>query len=149
MNILQVQDDLKNFSEEQLVNEMQMPSGNAPQFLVLSELNRRKRMKTSYDASMAQNEPTVAEDAVASAGVPQTGIAGMAKAMAPKSESSLVAPMQQNVSMQQNAPMQQAIPMKSGGDLSTEIRRTINYLNASSDKSKSELEDIKNKLTLD
>ena len=44
MNILQVQDDLKNFSEEQLVNEMQMPSGNAPQFLVLSELNRRKRM---------------------------------------------------------------------------------------------------------
>ena len=149
MNILQVQDDLKNFSEEQLVDEMQMPSGNAPQFLVLSELNRRKRMKTSYDASMAQNEPTVAEDAVASAGVPQTGIAGMAKAMAPKSESSLVAPMQQNVSMQQNAPMQQAIPMKSGGDLSTEIRRTINYLNASSDKSKSELEDIKNKLTLD
>ena len=149
MNILQVQDDLKNFSEEQLVNEMQMPSGNAPQFLVLSELNRRKRMKTSYDASMAQNEPTVAEDAVASAGVPQTGIAGMAKAMAPKSESSLVAPMQQNVSMQQNAPMQQAIPMQSGGDLSTEIRRTINYLNASSDKSKSELEDIKNKLTLD
>ena len=149
MNILQVQDDLKNFSEEQLVDEMQMPSGNAPQFLVLSELNRRKRMKTSYDASMAQNEPTVAEDAVASAGVPQTGIAGMAKAMAPKSESSLVAPMQQNVSMQQNAPMQQAIPMQSGGDLSTEIRRTINYLNASSDKSKSELEDIKNKLTLD
>ena len=149
MNILQVQDDLKNFSEEQLVNEMQMPSGNAPQFLVLSELNRRKRMKTSYDASMAQNEPTVAEDAVASAGVPQTGIAGMAKAMAPKSESSLVAPMQQNVSMQQNAPMQQAVPMQSGGDLSTEIRRTINYLNASSDKSKSELEDIKNKLTLD
>lgn len=143
MNILQVQDDLKNFSEEQLVNEMQMPSGNAPQFLVLSELNRRKRMKTSYDASMAQNEPTVAEDAVASAGVPQTGIAGMAKAMAPKSESSLVAP------MQQNAPMQQAVPMQSGGDLSTEIRRTINYLNASSDKSKSELEDIKNKLTLD
>ena len=38
MNILQLQDDLKNFSEEQLVNEMRRPSGTAPQYLVLSEI---------------------------------------------------------------------------------------------------------------
>ena len=42
MNLLQVQDDLKNFSQDQLVKEMQQPSGSTPQFLVLSELNRRK-----------------------------------------------------------------------------------------------------------
>ena len=35
MNIIDIQDQLKNFSEDQLINEMQMPSGNAPQFLVL------------------------------------------------------------------------------------------------------------------
>ena len=34
MNIIDIQDQLKNFSEDQLINEMQMPSGNAPQFLV-------------------------------------------------------------------------------------------------------------------
>ena len=45
MNVIQIQDDLKNFSEDQLIKEMQRPSGNAPQFLVLSELNRRKRVK--------------------------------------------------------------------------------------------------------
>ena len=41
MNIIDIQDQLKNFSEDQLINEMQMPSGNAPQFLVLSEIQRR------------------------------------------------------------------------------------------------------------
>ena len=38
MNIIELQDNLKNFSEDQLVNEMQTPSGMIPQFLVLSEL---------------------------------------------------------------------------------------------------------------
>ena len=43
MNIMQVQDDLKNFSQEQLIKEIQRPSGMAPQFLVLSEINRNLR----------------------------------------------------------------------------------------------------------
>ena len=85
MNVLQVQDDLKNFSQDQLIKEMQQPSGNAPQFLVLSELNRRKRVKGDFEARQAQNQPTVAEEAVASAGVPQSGMMGMSEAMAPQS----------------------------------------------------------------
>ena len=93
MNILQIQDDLKNFSEEQLVNEMQMPSGSAPQYLVLSEMNRRKRVKADYEANQAQDQNTVAEEAIASAGVPQQGLGMMAQAMAPKSEGSLPQPM--------------------------------------------------------
>jgi len=92
MNILQLQDDLKNFSEEQLVNEMRRPSGTAPQYLVLSEMNRRQRVKSDYQAAQASDPSTVAEEAVASAGVPASGIMGMAQAMAPKSESSLSAP---------------------------------------------------------
>ena len=54
MNVIQIQDDLKNFSEDQLIKEMQQPSGSAPQFLVLSELNRRKRVKGEYAARQAQ-----------------------------------------------------------------------------------------------
>ena len=85
MNIIDIQDQLKNFSEDQLINEMQMPSGNAPQFLVLSEIQRRKRMRDDFAKRQAAQQPTVAEEAVAAAGVPQSGIAGMSEAMAPKS----------------------------------------------------------------
>ena len=85
MNLLQVQDDLKNFSQDQLVKEMQQPTGSTPQFLVLAELNRRKRVKGDYEARQSQNQPTVAQEAVASAGVPQEGMMGMPEAMAPQS----------------------------------------------------------------
>ena len=85
MNIIDIQDQLKNFSEDQLINEMQMPSGNAPQFLVLSEIQRRKRMRDDFAKRQAAQQPTVAEEAIAAAGVPQSGIAGMSAAMAPKS----------------------------------------------------------------
>ena len=85
MNLLQVQDDLKNFSQDQLVKEMQQPSGSTPQFLVLSELNRRKRVKGDFEARQAKQQPTVAQDVVASAGVPQQGMMGMSEAMAPAS----------------------------------------------------------------
>ena len=85
MNVLEIQDNLKNFSEQQLVKEMQQPSGNAPQFLVLAELSRRKRVKGDFEARQAQQQPTVAEEAVASAGVPQQGMMGMSEAMAPAS----------------------------------------------------------------
>ena len=85
MNVIQIQDDLKNFSEDQLIKEMQQPSGSAPQFLILSELNRRKRVKGEFAARQAQQQPTVAEEVVASAGVPQSGMMGMSEAMAPAS----------------------------------------------------------------
>ena len=71
---------------------MRRPSGTAPQYLVLSEMNRRQRVKSDYQAAQASDPSTVAEEAVASAGVPASGIMGMAQAMAPKSESSLSAP---------------------------------------------------------
>ena len=86
MNVLEVQEALKDFSQEQLIKEMQMPSGQAPQFLVLSELNRRQRMKQDFEARQAQQQPTVAEKLVAAAGAPQGGIGAMAQAMAPQTD---------------------------------------------------------------
>jgi hypothetical protein len=87
MNVIEIQDKLKNFSQDQLVGEMQNPTGNAPQFLVLSEITRRQKMVNDDKIRQAkQNEMTVAQEAVAAAGVPQDGIAGMARAMAPKTD---------------------------------------------------------------
>ena len=87
MNIVKLQDQLKNFSQDQLVREMQAPSGNAPQFLVLGEIMRRKRMQDDFTAQNAKDEGgTVAEEAIAAAGVPQGGIADMARALAPSTD---------------------------------------------------------------
>ena len=89
MNIIQVQDDLKNFSEQQLIDEMQSPSGMAPQFLVLSELTRRRRVKEDFNARQAEQQPTVAQEAIAAAGMPQEIMPQMAESLAPKSASEL------------------------------------------------------------
>jgi len=106
MNILEVQNRLKNFSQEQLVQEMQRPSGQAPQFLVLSELQRRKQMQADFAKQQSQqDQTTVAQDAVAAAGVPQGGIAQMARSMAPKTNTT------QNTGIASVAPQ----GMKSGG----------------------------------
>lgn len=84
MNIVEVQDNLKNFSQDQLINEINQPSGMVPQFLVLTELGRRNRIKQDMEGRQAQNQPTVAQEVVSAAGVPQGGIMDMARSMAPK-----------------------------------------------------------------
>ncbi len=114
MNIIQVQDDLKNFSEQQLIDEMQSPSGMAPQFLVLSELTRRKRVKEDFNARQAERQPTVAQEAIAAAGMPQEGLPAMAEALAPKSASELSEGVGTSMPMSMRQPMQ----MQSGGLLS-------------------------------
>jgi hypothetical protein len=87
MNMFQLQERIKDFSKDQLVREMQQPSGAVPPFLVLSELQRRTRMEKAFQAEQAQGQQsTVAQDAIAAAGVPQGGIADMARAMAPQTD---------------------------------------------------------------
>ena len=114
MNIIQVQDDLKNFSEQQLIDEIQSPSGMAPQFLVLAELTRRKRVKEDFNARQAEQQPTVAQEAIAAAGMPQEGLPAMAEALAPKSASELSEGIGTSMPMSMRQPMQ----MQSSGLLS-------------------------------
>jgi hypothetical protein len=125
MNILDVQDKLKNLSEQQLVQEMQMPSGSAPQFLVLSEITRRKRMRDDLMSSQQMPQQTVAEEAIAMAGMPQEGLGQMAQAMAPQSDTV------QNTGISQLMP--QAAPvqgMAEGGPVrgSTIVRNGRRYI---------------------
>lgn len=99
MNLFELQERLKDFSKDQLVKEMQMPSGSAPPYLVLSELQRRTRMEQAMKADGQQApQSTVAEDMVAAAGVPQGGLGDMARAMAPQTDmvqNDAAAPVQQ------------------------------------------------------
>jgi len=83
LDVLEVQDQLKNFSQEQLIKEMQMPSGSIPQFLVLSELNRRRTMSQDLAKRQSADQPTVKEEVVASSGMPMEKASMMAQQMAP------------------------------------------------------------------
>ena len=114
-NMIQLQDNLKNFSDQQLVREMQMPSGQVPQFLILTELGRRKRMKDDFSRQQAAGAPTVAEETVATAGMPVGASTDMAKSMAPKTS------MAENTGIGTMMP-KQPTRMADGGDVEPKNR---------------------------
>jgi hypothetical protein len=67
MNILQLSEALKGVPKDFLIKEATMPSGNYPQFLVVSELSRRTAMEKQFAGIAAQqNQPqeTVADRTV-------------------------------------------------------------------------------------
>jgi hypothetical protein len=103
MNMIELQDKLKNFSQDQLVSMMQQPTGEAPQFMVLSEITRRQKMQQEATKTPTQS---VAQEAVAAAGVPQGGIADMARSLAPQTN------VAQNTGVNPAAPPQ-GMPMPS------------------------------------
>ena len=100
MNIIEIQDSLKDLPDSALMKEMQAPTGSAPQFLVLSELKRRKRMRDDFQRRQNADMKTVAEEVVTAAGAPQEGIMQMSRAMAPNSS------IAQNTGMDMAAPVQ-------------------------------------------
>ena len=75
MNLIDIEDRLKDLSDQQLIQQMQRPDGTAPQFLVMSELKRRKEMR---DRAPAPETTTVKDDLV------QQGIASVANQMLPQ-----------------------------------------------------------------
>ena len=110
MSIIDLQESLKDVSDDGLVKAFR--SGSAPQFLVLGELQRRKRMRDEYKRQEAADMPTVAEEMIAGAGVPQGGLMAMAGAMAPKTN------VAQDTGLAQAMPMQATRapqPMADGG----------------------------------
>jgi len=100
MNLVELQDKLKNLSQDQLVQQMQAPTGDIPQFLLLSEITRRKKMESEFEGQKAKDDTTVAEDMMAVSGMP-AGFAGqMAGAVAPQTDTA----MNDAVAQQQMAP---------------------------------------------
>ena len=64
MNLLRIQDALKNASDQQLVQMMQAPDSTAPSYLVLSEIRRRRDMRAKQ-APEGDSSRTVAEELMA------------------------------------------------------------------------------------
>jgi len=64
MNLIDIQDQLKNLSDTDLARQAQTPTGQVPQYLLLTELQRRKQMRTDYAAQQAKqkmSDTTVAD----------------------------------------------------------------------------------------
>lgn len=61
MNLLSIQNDLKGVSDQDLARMMQSPDSTAPSYLVLSEIRRRKDMRTKAGDAPSS---TVAEDLI-------------------------------------------------------------------------------------
>jgi len=107
MNIIKLQNELKGVPDQALIGYVQNPTGQVPTYLALSELQRRKEMRNSYQA--AKPETTVAESLVNEA-QPQPMQQGIA-AMAPQQPAPEPAPMPQ-------APMAPPQGMAHGGMVS-------------------------------
>jgi hypothetical protein len=72
MNILQMEDTIKGLPDETLMQEAEQPTGQVPQYLVISEVQRRTDMRKRYQQEEEQPQGTVADQVI------QEGIAGIA-----------------------------------------------------------------------
>ena len=83
MNILQMEDLVKGMPDEMLMQEAQMPSGQIPQFLALSEVQRRKEMRDKFQAPpQATVADQILQGGIASAMPQQPPQGGMAPPLA-------------------------------------------------------------------
>jgi len=62
MNIVKMQDTLKDLSDRQLMQTMQ--AGSSPQYLVLAEMQRRKKMREEGAQAEPQSDRSVADDII-------------------------------------------------------------------------------------
>jgi hypothetical protein len=66
MNILEQEDLIKGLPDQVLVEEAQAPTGNVPQYLVVSEIQRREKMREKFNEQVPQNTVT---DQIISGGI--------------------------------------------------------------------------------
>lgn len=98
MNILEVEDMIKGMPDDSLFREAQQPTGQIPQFLVISEIQRRSDMRRRFQAQQQQPQATVKDQIL------QQGIG----AMVPQQ-------MQQDLGPQPPAAPQMGMPAQPGG----------------------------------
>jgi len=87
MNILELEDTLKGIPDEVLMQEAQQPSGSAPQYLVISEIQRRSDMRERYASEQEQPQNTISDQIV------NKGIASLGGSSAPSPSMNMQQPM--------------------------------------------------------
>jgi len=107
MNILEQEDIVKGLPDQALMQEAQMPSGQVPQYLVVSEIQRRSDMRKRYKAEQEQMPQATVKEQVMQEGI--MGAMPPQMAMAPQ--------MAQRMPNMPPQGIQQAMPpeMMSGG----------------------------------
>ena len=84
-NLIQLQDRLRGFSEDQLKQFLRTPDPNIPDFMVMAALDQENDAKMQ-EAQMKAQQPSVREEMLAVAGLPAMEAGQMASSMAPKSD---------------------------------------------------------------
>ena len=59
MNIIEAEDVVKGLPDRELFQEAQYPSGRIPQFLAVSEVQRRQDMRQRFQAQQQQPQQTI------------------------------------------------------------------------------------------
>lgn len=126
MDILEIEDVLKGLPDQALMQEAQQPTGQVPQYMVVSEIQRRSKMRKSFEAQKEQPSGTVREqilqEGIASVAPPPAqmmGAMGMPQQPpAPPQQPPMTPqqmPPQQPPMPQQGAPMPPPVQMAGGG----------------------------------
>jgi len=111
MNLVDLATELEYVPKEQLAQMSQDPSSRYPQYLVLSEIQRRTANEKAYAAAKPKPTTTVAEEVVGEFMQPQSLQAGMPSESAPTDAFS-----SESMGIPASAPMQQPMMgMASGG----------------------------------
>jgi len=124
MNLVQLATELEYVPKDQLAQMSQDPNNRFPQYLVLSEIQRRTANEKAYAAAQPQPTTTVAEEVVGEFMQPKGLQAGMPSESAPTDTFS-----SESMGVPASAPMQQPIMMAGGGlteymeEVSSELQR--------------------------
>jgi len=120
MNLVDLATELEYVPKEQLAQMSQDPSSRYPQYLVLSEIQRRTANEKAYAAAKPRPTTTVAEEVVGEFMQPQSLQAGMPSESAPTDAFS-----SESMGIPASAPMQQPMMMAGGGQTKAEARESI------------------------
>tara|TARA_R110000851_G_scaffold105279_1_gene223444 strand:- start:2209 stop:4044 length:1836 start_codon:yes stop_codon:yes gene_type:complete len=125
-NIIQAEDDVKGMPDQALQQMAQRPDGRYPQFLVVSEIQRRSNMRKRFE-SQQQPQGTVKDQIV------QQGIASLAPPP-PQMQQAMGVPQQMPQQMPQGAPMPPQMPpqgMYAGGVVNMNAGQQVPYVSYS------------------
>jgi hypothetical protein len=113
MNILEEEDFVKGLPDSALMEEAQRPTGTLKQFVVMSEIQRRSKMRKEHEAQLAQGPQSTVKDQIVGEAM-QGGIMG---AMPP--QMAMAPQMAQRMPNMPPQGIQQAMPpqMMSGGGI--------------------------------
>jgi hypothetical protein len=113
MNILEIEDIIKGLPDQSLIQEAQAPSGQMPQFLVVSEIQRRADMRKRFQNQQQEMPQGTIADQIVQGGIMAMGNRQPIQSMPPQGMPPQGMPpqgMPQGMP-QQGMPMQQQPPM--------------------------------------